>query len=198
MRALLLRLQQWVANGAEPPSSRYPTVSKGTLVPLATYRFSDTPGVEVPKIIHTPHRLDFASEPPKLLAPYVPLVPQADKDGNALGGIRMPEFNCAIGAFTGWNLRHPRIGAPKYLLGNTGSYIPFPRPTILERYPDEPSYTGCVERSANEMVANGLLLPEDVAAIVKQAARHWQWRMTRSVNMGRPTPKRSGAGYAAK
>ena len=177
MRALLMRLQQWVANDAEPPPSKYPTIKMGTLVPLADYRFPRIPGIELPTIIHTPHRLEFASEPPKVLAPYVPLVPQADKGGNDVGGIRMPELSCAIGIFTGWNLRQPRIGAPKYLLANTGSYIPFSRPTILERYSDEQSYMGCVERSANEMVANGLLLREDVAAIVKQAARHWQWRM---------------------
>jgi hypothetical protein len=177
MRALLKRLHDWVVNGTEPPPSDYPTIKAGTLVPLSKYRFPSMPGVDVPKIIHTPHRLDFSSEPPKVLAAYVPLVPQADKDGNDAAGIRMPELTCAIGAFTGWNMRHPKIGAAKYLLGNTGSYIPFPRSAILERYPNEGAYTACVERSANQLVAKGLLLREDVPPIVKQAARHWQWRM---------------------
>jgi hypothetical protein len=191
MRALLKRLQQWVANGTEPPPSDYPNIKAATLVPLAKYRFVAIPEIEVPKIIHTPHRLDFTAEPPKVLAPFVPLVPQADKDGNDAAGIRMPELACAIGTFTGWNLRHPRISAPKYLLGNTGSYIPFPRtpaegesskdprPSIVERYATEQAYTECVERRANEMVAKGLLLREDVAPIVNQASRHWHWRMAR-------------------
>ena len=177
MRALLMRLHEWVAKGTEPPPSDYPTIKAGMLVPLAKYRFPIIPNVEIPKIIHTPHRLDATSEPPKVLGPYVPLVPQADKDGNDLGGIRMPEITCAISTFTGWNLRDPKIGAPRYLLGNTGSYLPFQRNVILERYSNEQAYTQCVERAASEMAAKGLLLREDVAPIVKQASRHWQWRM---------------------
>jgi hypothetical protein len=177
MRALLMRLQQWVANGTEPPASDYPTIKAATLVPRAKYAFPAILGVEIPAIMHTPHRLRFDTEPPKVLAPYVPLVPQADKDGNDAAGIRMPELACAIGAFTGWNLRQPKIGASKYLLANTGSYIPFSRTVVLQRYSDEQAYTRCVERSANDLVRRGLLLPEDVAPIVMQASRHWQWRM---------------------
>jgi hypothetical protein len=147
---------------------------------------------------HVPHRLDFGEryrtagvitrEPPRVGRPFVPLVPQASADGNDLGGLRMPELDCAIGTFTGWNLRSASVGFERYLLGNTGSYLPFPRtpaerartgdprPAIEERFADERAYVSCVDGRSDALIAAGLLLPSDKEPIAKAAVRHWQWR----------------------
>lgn len=199
MRALLARLYAWVARDEAPPPSIYPTLAGKTLVPLSEYRFPAIPGVSVPKLIHTPHRLDFGPnyqaagvierEPPGLGRPYRTLVPQGDGTGNDLGGVRMPEIDCAIGTFTGWNLRNAKSGFERYLLGNTGSYIPFPRTAaeqdaardprqaISERYPRIDGYTACVDARSQALADAGLLLPEDKEPIRERAVRHWEWRM---------------------
>jgi hypothetical protein len=184
MRRLLLDLREWAASGKEPPSSIYPSIQQRTLVPLSAYRFPAVPGVDVPTRIHTPHQLDFSTEPPRIGKAFGVLVPQADADGNDIAGIRVPEIECPIGSYTGWNLRSAAIGAPEQLLGNTGSWIPFartpgndPRRAIVERYASESEYAACIERSAKRLVDRGLLLPNDVPEIAKAAAQHWKWRM---------------------
>lgn len=40
------------------------------------------------------------------------LVPQVDKDGNEVDGIRLPEIATPLATVAGWNLRDPSIGAP--------------------------------------------------------------------------------------
>ncbi|HYO80911.1 MAG TPA: alpha/beta hydrolase domain-containing protein, partial [Bryobacteraceae bacterium] len=97
--------------------------------------------------------------------------------------------DCAIGTFTGWNVRHARIGLEQYLLSNTGSYLPFPRTTaeraqigdprrsIQERYSDQNQYLACIDARSQALISAGLLLPGDKQSIREAAARHWQWRM---------------------
>jgi hypothetical protein len=177
----------------------YPKIAAKTLVPLREYAFPAVPGVSMPAIIHTPHSLDFGPkyhvsgvitrEPPRVGEAFQPLVPQADADGNDLGGVRMPEVSCAIATFTGWNLRKPTIGLERYLLGNTGSYLPFartaaerlqahdPRASIAERYADQTRYLSCIDSRSDSLIAAGLLLPSDKYPISEAAARHWRWRM---------------------
>ena len=38
----------------------------------------------------------------------------------------MPELRAPLATYTGWNLRHPQIGAPDRLMSLIGSTIPFP------------------------------------------------------------------------
>jgi hypothetical protein len=184
VRALLEPLRDWIISGKQPPSSVYPTISSGTLVPLERYSFRK---VQTPKEIHTPASLDFgpdylksgiiATEPPLVLRRFQTLVPQADAEGNDLGGIRMPEVACAIAAYTGWNVRSERIGAPGHLLGNTGSYLPFDVAKIQNKFATKAQYLSCVEAAANSLVDRRLLLRQDVAKLMDLASRHWSWRM---------------------
>jgi hypothetical protein len=63
-----------------------------------------------------------------------------------------------------------------------GSYIPFaetpaereatgdPRPSILERYPDKAVYVAAIVAAARELVAQGLMLDEDVERCAAAAA----------------------------
>jgi len=202
LRALLTRLEAWVARGVDPPPSRYPTISGGTLVAVGAYRFPAIPGVTVPDHAHRPFRLDFGEgfratgvatiEPPRVGRPYGTLVPQVDSDGNELGGVRMPGIEAPLGAYTGWNLRHPSIGQAHELAANTGSFFAFaatraqraaagdPRPSIEERYPSRQVYLERIEQSARRLAADGFLLDRDVPSVVNAAAATWDWLLSRS------------------
>ena len=198
MRALLTRLNAWIADGTAPPPSVYPLIRDRTLVPVAAYAFPSIPQTQKPDHAHHPLRLDFGSryktdgvaekEPPMVTGPaYETLVPQCDKDGNDIGGIRTPEIAVPLGSFVGWNLRSPSIGAPSELLGNTGSFIPFaltkesreksgdPRPSIQERYASVDVYVPAVRKAALDLVRRGFLLPADSDSVVQDARKYWQW-----------------------
>jgi hypothetical protein len=199
LRALLAKLEAWVRTGDEPPASVYPSIAAGTLVPLSKYAFPAAPAISVPTVIHTPHRLDFGGdysrtgvalrEPPRVLAAYTVLVPQADADGNDTGGLRMPEIDCGLGTFTGWNLRRAEIGNSRLLLGNTGSYLPFartaserrasgdPRKSVEERFATSAAFQSCVEQASAQLAARGFLLESDRASVARMAMRHWRWRI---------------------
>ena len=201
MRALLTKLNSWIAEGAEPPPSVYPLIRDRTLVPVAAYAFPAIPQVQKPDHAHHPVRLDFGSryktegvaakEPPVVTGPaYETLVPQCDKDGNDFAGIRTPEIAVPLGSFVGWNLRNPSVGAPAELLGNTGSFIPFaltkesrekngdPRPSIQERYANIEAYIPAVREAALDLARRGFLLPADSDSVVRAARRYWQWAHT--------------------
>jgi len=59
-----------------------------------------------------------------------------------------------------------------------GSFIPFaatraerlaagdPRPSLEERHPDKQTYVSAIEAAARDLVASGLLLPEDAEMLV--------------------------------
>src|SRR5579872_6607416 len=70
-----------------------------------------------------------SNEPPKVGKPFPALVPQADSDGNDLGGVRLPELQVPVATYTGWNLRDPSIGASDRRISFLGSFIPFAKTT---------------------------------------------------------------------
>ena len=152
------------------------------------------PGVGFPA--HPPRvtRLDFGPEaangiattlPPKEGEAYPHFVPSVDPDGNELSGIRLPDVTVPLATYTGWNLRHPQIGAPERLMSLIGSTIPFPategeraakgdpRQSIEARYPGKAAYLDQVGRAAQRLIDAGYLLPEDLERILAQSARRW-------------------------
>src|SRR5205807_3573504 len=97
LRALLVRLVEWVAAGAEPPPSAYPRIDTGGLTPVGQLGFPAIPGVSVPRVAHEAYRADYGPrwsqgivtlEPPRLGPAFPTLVPQVDQVGNELGGLR--------------------------------------------------------------------------------------------------------------
>jgi hypothetical protein len=100
-RALLAALDAWVKRGRPPPPSQYPRLGDRTLVPPERLAFPKIPGVSVPARPQRVLRLDYGPrfadgiverEPPREVGPPYPvLVPQVDRDGNELGGVRLPE-----------------------------------------------------------------------------------------------------------
>ena len=194
LRALLARLQAWVGSGAPPPESVYPTLRDKTLTPVDRYHFPAVAGVKLPASPHIPSALKpGATEPPVVIGSYRVLVPQADADGNDLGGVQMPEVACSLGTWTGWNLRSASMGATDTLLGNTGSYLPLPRTRdegkvagdvrrpLDERFSGAEAYENCVAQAAKRSSDGGLLLRSDIPRLLDAAKRHWEWRMTTGV-----------------
>jgi hypothetical protein len=197
LRALLLALDRWVAEGVAPPPSLYPRFGDGTLVAPARAGWPPVPGVRFPLVLNEPVRMDYGPEwprgvitvePPRLGRVFPALVPAVDADGNDRAGLRLPEIEVPLASQTGWNWRHPRTGAPEALAGVVGSYLPFartkaarqassdPRPSIEERYRDRDQYLGRVAGAALRLVRERYLLAEDVPFLLERAAAHWDWR----------------------
>lgn len=150
-RATLLRLDAWVGSNAEPPASR--------LMPLA-------PAGDDPTVLRAPAHLPGA----------VIQVPQRDADGNALGGVRLPELAAPLGSHGGQN--QPQSSRCSLV----GSYLAFartkeerekirdPRPSLAERYRNRDDYVNQVRIAARELEQSGFLLPEDTAIIIQAAS----------------------------
>ena len=64
--------------------------------------------------------------PPVEGKPYPHFVPAVDRDGNEVTGIRLPDLAVPLATYTGWNLRHPQMGASDRLMSLMGSTIPLP------------------------------------------------------------------------
>ena len=150
-RAALLRLDAWVALNAEPPANQ--------LMPLEP----------------------AGTEPPALRAPaHLPAaliqVPKRDADGNAIGGVRLPDLAVPLGTHGGQN--RPQIRSCNLV----GSYVTFAptkaqrdatgdaRLSIAERYRNRNDYVNRIRIAALDLIEKGLLLPDDAAVIVQAAA----------------------------
>lgn len=114
---------------------------------------------------------------------YTVLVPSVDVDGNDVAGIRAPMVQAPLGTYTGWNPRARGYGHGAQWRFE-GSYIPFPdteserqmtvdpRPSVQERYGTSDAYVAAIRRAAEILVAQGLMLQEDVDRCA-QDARNW-------------------------
>jgi hypothetical protein len=162
-------------------------------------RFPAIPGVATPRTPNPLPLLDFGPdsdrgilrEPPVLVpggntpgAPgktYTVLVPSVDRDGNDIPGVRAPMVAAPLGTYTGWNPRARGLGHGMQLRFE-GSYIPFsetvserdatgdPRPAVLERFPDKEAYAAAIAAAARLLVAQGLMLEEDIDRCAAAAA----------------------------
>ena len=196
MRALLVAMNSWIQDGTTPPASLYPRVSADQAVALGAVQFPKVPGIAFPTRTLRAWHLDFGpqfakgvitQEPPKLGAPFPLLVPQVDRDGNDVGGIRMPEIQAPLATYTGWNLRTAEIGAPDELFSMQGSWIPFartkadreksgdPRLSIAERYASREDYLAKFESAAKSLAASGFLLPGDIPKLLDRGAQEWDY-----------------------
>jgi hypothetical protein len=168
--------------GTKPPDSKHPQLRDQTLVTLTALRFPEIAGVSDPRGIEGPGQIVNGK-----FAPLPFLVPQVDKDGNEVGGIRVPEVTVPLATTTGWNFRSEKIGNPSTIVALTGSYIPLartraerelkrdPRPSIAERYKGREDYLQRIRSAATDLVKQRFLLEEDVDNVVQRATRHWDW-----------------------
>lgn len=199
-RAMLDAMDAWATDGTPPPASRVPRRADGTLVGAADWhrQFPAIPGIMKPKGPSALARLDWGpdfaagivDQPPRQLAgeSYVVLVPSVDADGNDAAGVRAPMVAAPLATYTGWNLRDRGFGLGA-MHEFTGSTIPFaeteaertqtgdPRACLTARYGSSEGYVKAIRKAAEALVADRLMLAEDVersvaAAIGWHAPRH--------------------------
>jgi hypothetical protein len=108
------------------------------------------------------------------------MVPQVDKDGLDLAGVRPMQIRVPLGTNAGWNVRAPgrREGN---LCALSGSFIPFattkverlgsgdPRKSLEERYKTHDKYVKAVEHAAKQLMHEGFLLQEDAERFISAA-----------------------------
>jgi hypothetical protein len=187
LRALLVAMEKWVRDGAAPPPSRYARLQDGTLVRATEVAWPNIPGVKSPRTsiagTRGANRLLARDGGGGTPLPY--LVPQVDRDGNELGGLRLPEVTVPLSTYTGWNFRNDKIGGTEQQFALMGGYVPLantkaereqkqdPRLSIEERYQSREHYLKLVREAAAPLVKSGYLLADDVPTILQRAGDHW-------------------------
>ncbi|WP_219763983.1 alpha/beta hydrolase domain-containing protein [Neoroseomonas alba] len=178
-RALLVAMEAWMREGVEPPATRYPMRSQGTLVP-AEGLYAGIAALGYRGAYGPAQLVDNSVMPPAVRGEYTVLLPRVDADGNAIGGVRSVVVEVPRATYTGWNQRSEGF-APGALCYNTGAVLPFaatraerdaardPRLSIEERYASQDDYAAAVRRAAERLVVERLMLAEDVDAVVSSA-----------------------------
>jgi hypothetical protein len=164
LRAQLIAIDEWVRQGIAPPPSQLMLLEA---------------------------RPDPTALPVPLYLPQASIMlPKLDADGNALGGLRLPDIEVPIATYG--NLNAPLTHVECRLVG---TYRPFAktsaerqalgdtRPSLQERYPGGINeYTSKVRMTVKKLVAERLLLEEDGVIIAHAAAENPSFQ---------PTPPRS-------
>ena len=198
-RALLVVMVQWLDHDTSPPPSEYPTVEKGTLVPVTSMSRPRIAGVTYPDVVHTAHRMDYGprwkrerviTQPPPRVGPaYGTRVPAVDSIGNELGGIRTVFTQAPLATVTPWRLRAGAVANPDELDDFFGGMIPLPRtevvadstrdsrPPVAALYPARDAYEARVREAADRLTEAGFLLTEDRQAELGRAMALWDWLM---------------------
>lgn len=168
VRALLVALERWVADGVAPPDSRVPRIADETLVPAEALRFPAIPGAPRPPAANPMVTVADWVDPVPEDHGWRPLVPAVDADGNEAAGIRLPEIAAPEATYTGWN----RYAAPYpegEVADRAGCRLPFPA-TRAERIRSGDPRLSLEERPAPDrdavrlgLVAAGVLLEGDLA-----------------------------------
>jgi hypothetical protein len=200
LRALLVDLDAWITHQSQPPHSRVPRRSDGTLVPplpQSGVGFPSIPGVRYTGLMSTGDRFDFgrrvddgvldftahggAIASPVVSSPYPVFVPRTDADGNDAAGVRFPDVAVPLATYTGYGFRAGGFAGPD-LCDAFGQAIPLaatraareatgdPRLSLEERYPTHDAYVARVRAAAEALQRDGFMLQEDVDRFV-QAAR---------------------------
>jgi hypothetical protein len=206
-RALFFDLVDWVTKGIMPPESQTPKISNGTLVKPDKLVFPVMKGLSWPvNGTQTPipefkylgwynnwSLLDFGlryrAQDDSGIAEYLPphnmskeyaiMVPQVDKDGLEIAGIRTVDIQAPLGTSLSFN--YTAVPGRKDLFWLSGAYIPFhktkaerlaagdTRLSLEERYGSQEGYVKAVTAAAEKLVFQRFLLQEDADAIIAKA-----------------------------
>ncbi|MBL6804767.1 MAG: hypothetical protein ISQ56_05520 [Pseudomonadales bacterium] len=186
--SILVAMAKWIAEGKEPPVSRYPRIADGSLVASHTDRginhaaWNPLEGVNHPSAIYRPAAADYGSRwervgiidshPQVAIGYYNPLVPAVNPDNNdsADTTVLSPLTQAPVATFVPWNLRAEATGAPLSLARLAGGYIPLPaspnmaaqtrdaRHSLTELYQGFDDYLAQFEAATDKLIAEGYLL----------------------------------------
>jgi hypothetical protein len=200
LRALAVRLIEWVESDAEPPASSYPLLADGTLVVPEGVAFPEIPGIFMPRIPHLAYRADYGPnwtqgivdfQPPLIGEAFPVFVPQVDGMGNEMAGLRGIELLAPLATYMPWSLRTGAPGGADHLISFLGTYIPLPlndelratsgdpRPSLAALYGDREGFMEQVTRAAEYLVASGILLERDRKSMIAIQGEHWDWLHTK-------------------
>lgn len=170
-RALFVAMIDWTLGRAAPPPSRWPSLARGELKPVAALR--GPAGITWPKVLNQPI-------PPASKPDWPIFVPAIDADGNDLPGIRLPQLTAPTATVLSWNLRKPGYGEGDLCL-IYGGYVPFaadrasrgddPRPSLAERYPTPGSREAKEQQTISTLVRDRLMLEADREAVLRPVGR---------------------------
>lgn len=190
LRSTLVMLDEWVSEGVKPAESRYPRLDNGTLITAAEHKIQmpSIPGLRHPGRNLQPPICDYGPDfwdkgimtniPPVVCGHYQTFVPAVDKDGNGLGGIRLPEFSVPLGSYQGFNPRKKEANASDYLTRFDGSFWAFtiskkeremlgdPRLSLEERYGSKEEFLKKVIFETKKLLKERLLIKEDADRII--------------------------------
>lgn len=182
-------MYEWIANGIEPPPSRYPRIADGSLVPshvdgrINRAAWNPMRGYNHPARMYRPAHVDYGARwqeqrivdqhPDYSDHHYGALVPVVDQDNNDLptSTLLPPLTRVPLATFVSWNLRAPEIGAEESMLRLAGGYIPFSpntatavmdrdsRNTIAGLYESFEDYLRQYEAATDELIEERYLLP---------------------------------------
>ncbi|HEU5283701.1 MAG TPA: alpha/beta hydrolase domain-containing protein, partial [Burkholderiales bacterium] len=194
LRALLVALEEWVRTGNPPPDSRVPRIADGTLVLPEKLNWPAIPGAPYAALHNGSGERDFGPRVsdnagvidklfPDILSVHRILVPQVDRLGNDVAGVRHPFVAAPLATLTGWNTRTAEFGGDDLcdLLGSTIPLAPTTaqaraagdaRPALDELYQDHADYVRKVAQAARELQRQRLMLPEDVELTIREAHEH--------------------------
>src|SRR5277367_4674910 len=151
VRALLVALDEWVADGRAPPPSRLPRIDDGTLVAAEAVALPEAPGLSPPRAANDVVPLVDWIDPVAPARRWRALVPQVGPDGNELAGLKLPDIAVPRGTHTGWNLYRAPYPAGE-LADRDGTFLAFAatgaeraaagdaRPSLHERYSTQADY----------------------------------------------------------
>ena len=200
LRALAIRLIEWVETDATPPASAYPLLADGTLVTAKGVAYPEMPGIAIARIPHLAYRADYGpdwaqgivgNQPPIVGEAYPVFVPQVDGFGNEISGLRGLALLAPLATYTPWSLRIAAPAGNDHLVSFQGTYIPLPldederlaaddpRPSLEALYGDKDGFMQRVKLGASYLVSQGSLLERDRQFMIDRQSAHWDWLHSR-------------------
>jgi hypothetical protein len=173
---MLDNLDRWVDRGVAPPPSRTPNLDDGSLLEVdkAVVQLpAPIPGLPYKGMHVVAAAEDLTVRPPRRLGEIKLYLPRLNADGMIVGGVHLPAIDAPKATYTGWN---PRVvgNGPTTLCALIGGVVPFaltrderlksgdPRLSVEERYASPSAYVEQVDRIAQSLVRQRLMLAEDL------------------------------------
>lgn len=182
LRAALVNLHAWAANGVEPPPNAVPRFADGTAADREEILnlFESKLGIQTldPNQLSHVCTLDLGPDtsrgicrfPARRGNAYPSPVSNIDDDLNETAGVRLPDISVPVGCHTGWNPRHPERGAPE----QPATFLGFTRfLDVRTRYASRSEYACRARAATHDLIARRYVLSEDVDMVVANCLRRY-------------------------